>query len=96
MFVKNIKTLKKSTVKEITSPKNDKKWILIEEGVKIEEEHKVAKIFNDFFIKKISDLKDNIDQSKVEDPTQKLEDKMKNHKLFLIKKSYSENGWKGH
>ena len=73
-------------VKEITSPKNDKQWILIEEGKKIEDEKEVSEIFNEFFINKIRDIKNNIDQSKVEDPIKKLEDKLRNKKLqFSLK-----------
>ena len=55
-------------VNDITNPKCDKKWILEEQGVTIEDDQEVAEVFNDFFITKIRDLKANIDQNKIEDP----------------------------
>ena len=68
-------------VKEVSSPNGEKKWTLEENGELIEEESKISKLFNNFFITKIQDIKANIDQTKVENPYTKLEEKMKQKKL---------------
>ena len=39
--------------------------------------NKVAESFNEFFVKKISDLKDNIDPNKVKDPLERIAEKVK-------------------
>ena len=77
-------------VKEVTSPKNESKWTLIEEGKTINDEQEVAEIFNDFFINKISNIKDNIDQNRVEDPIKRLEEKLKKRKLQFSLKAVTE------
>ena len=63
-------------VKDITNPKRDSNIVLVEDNKTIEDEREVAEIFNDFFIDKINLLKENIDQSKVEDPCTRLKEKM--------------------
>ena len=53
---------------------------------KITDEKEIAEIYNDFFIKKIVDLKNNIDPTKIKDPLEKLKDKIKSKNLnFLLK-----------
>ena len=37
----------------------------------------MAEMFNDFFIKKVADLREGIDRSKAEDPLKRLKEKMK-------------------
>ena len=64
-------------VKEITTTKSSSNWSLIENGEVIKNEEQIADIFNDFFISKIKDLKDNIDTTIAEDPIGILEEKMK-------------------
>ena len=55
-------------VKEITTTKSSSNWSLIENGEVIKNEEQIADIFNDFFISKIKDLKDNLDTTIAEDP----------------------------
>ena len=61
-------------------------------GVCIEEEPLVAETFNNYFIEKINDLKDGIDQTIKRDPLEKLAAKMKNNcnKFYLKKISLSK------
>ena len=47
-------------------------------------------MFNEFLINKISDIKDNIDQTKIEDPFARLEEKMKPKNLKFSLKTVSE------
>ena len=77
-------------VKEVTSPKNDTKWSLIEDGKLIDDEIEVAEVFNDFFINKIKDIKTNIDSSKIEDPIRRMKEKLKDRKLHFSLKTVSE------
>ena len=56
----------------ITSPKSESTWRLNENGTIIEQESEIAEIFNSFFVDKIQDLKQNIDQNLLEDPLIKL------------------------
>jgi hypothetical protein len=63
-------------VKDITSSKSSSTISLVENGKKTEDEKEVAEVFNSFFVEKIQDLKNNIDQSKVEDPFIRLREKM--------------------
>ena len=72
-------------VKEISSPNRNNNIILNEDGIEITDGKEVAEIFNNFFIQKIEKLKDNIDTSIVEDPLERLRNKMqpKNLKFSL-------------
>ena len=72
-------------VKEISSPNRNNNIILNEDGIEITDGKEVAEIFNNFFIQKIEKLKDNIDISIVEDPLERLRNKMqpKNLKFSL-------------
>jgi hypothetical protein len=45
---------------------------LNEDGKIIEDEKEIGNIFNSFFIEKIINLRENIDQTMVKDPTEKL------------------------
>ena len=73
-------------VKEITTTKSSSNWSLIENGEVIKNEEQIADIFNDFFISKIKDLKDNIDTTIAEDPIGILEEKMKLKNLYTVQK----------
>lgn len=77
-------------VNEVTNPKSESKWTLEENGEKVEDDLKIAEIFNEFFINKIKDIKDNIDQTKVEDPFIRLEEKMKEKNLKFSLKVVTE------
>ncbi len=50
--------------------------ILNEDGKIIEDEKEIRNIFNSFFIEKNFNLRENIDQTMVTDPTEKLKKKM--------------------
>ena len=63
-------------INEVTKPKEDKQWTLREGGREIHDENEIAEIFNQFFIQKIEDLKDNIDATQIKDPTEKLKEKI--------------------
>ena len=58
--------------------------------VQIEDEREIAEIFNDYFIRKIEDLKDNIDSTQIKDPMVKLKEKVKNKNLHFSMKTVSE------
>ena len=77
-------------VKDITNPKRDSNIVLVEDNKTIEDEREVAEIFNDFFIDKINLLKENIDQSKVEDPCTRLKEKMESKNITFKLKLVSE------
>ena len=63
---------------EVVKPKMDNTIKLIVNGVCIEEEALVAETFNNYFVEKIHDLKDGIDQTIKIDPLEKLAGRMKN------------------
>ena len=77
-------------VKDVTNPKSNSTIRLLEEGKIVEDEKEVADIFNNFFVTKISDLKDNIDSSKVEDPLTRLKKKIESKNLKFSLKTVSE------
>ena len=77
-------------MKDITQPKSSSKIILVENGKTIEDEKEVADVFNNFFVEKIQDLKDNIDQTLVEDAFKRLKEKMEPMKLKFSLKKVSE------
>jgi hypothetical protein len=63
-------------VKDVTTPRTNQNITLIENGVEITKEEEVAELFNEFFVEKISKLKQNIDNKYKEDPLQRLKAKM--------------------
>ena len=77
-------------VSDLNKPKTNDGIILLENGVKIVKEDEVAEIFNDFFIKKIKKLKDNIDPNYVEDPLSKLKAKFEGRKLNFALRTVTE------
>ena len=64
---------------------------LMVDGVCIDDEAIVAETFNNYFIEKINDLKEGIDQSIKRDPNEKLAAKMKNNKSKFALKRISLN-----
>ena len=74
----------------MTKPKEDKQWTLREEGREIHDEKEIAEIFNQFFIRKIEDLKDNINTTQIKDPIEKLREKIGIKKLDFTLKTVTE------
>ena len=77
-------------VNEITNPREEKKWSLIENGETLEDEEKIAEVFNVFFVEKIASLKENIDKNLVREPLEKLKKKMEQRNLKFSLKTVSE------
>ena len=77
-------------VKDVTSPRTNQNITLIENGVEITKEEEVAELFNEFFVEKISKLKQNIDNKYKEDPLQRLKAKMESKNLKFKLKPVTE------
>ena len=77
-------------INEVTNPKKEETWKLKEGEETIEDEEKIAEIFNKYFVDKIENLKDNIDQEYVKNPTEKLKEKMKEKNLKFSLKTVTE------
>ena len=77
-------------VNEISNPRSGEGITIIENNVKIVDEGKVAEIFNQFFVSKIKNLKDNIDPNYVEDPIARLKSKFEGKKLHFSLKTVTE------
>ena len=72
-------------VNEVIKPKKDKEWTIFkEDGSSTSDHQEIADIFNSFFIKKVEDLKANIDKDYVMDPIEKLSSKTKSENTFSI------------
>ena len=65
--------------KEIINPCASSKRSMLINDETTEDPMKIANAFNNFFVTKIENLKANIDQSKVVDPSEKLADQMKSN-----------------
>jgi hypothetical protein len=63
-------------VNVVIYPQVKKSLTVNEDGKIIEDEKEIGNIFNSFFIEKIINLRENIDQTMVTDPTEKLKEKM--------------------
>ena len=61
----------------------ENEWSLKEEGEIITNETEIAEVFNEFFITEIQDLKGNIDPNGVEDPEEKLKEKLEGKDLHF-------------
>ena len=66
------------TWKPLNVHNKSSEWELKEDNMMIDDEQVIANTFNSFFIDKISNLKDNIDKSFIEDPLRRLKSKMSN------------------
>ncbi len=77
-------------MKDVISPQVKKSLTLNEEGKIIEDEKEIGKIFNSFFTKIIINLRENIDQKMVRDPTEKLKKKIERKNLRFSLKTVSE------
>ena len=78
-------------INEVSKPKEERIWTLKEEEREITDKKEIAEIFNKFFIKKIEELKDNIDPNQIRDPIRKLKEKVKFKYLKFNLKTVSEN-----
>ena len=70
-------------INEIINPKNTASPTLIVNGEEIVDELAVAESFNEFFVKKISDLKESINPEDIKDPLIHIKEKMKDKNLNL-------------
>jgi hypothetical protein len=77
-------------VNEVIKPKEKNQWKLKEGEEVIEKEEEIANIFNNFFIEKISLLKDGIDQKYVKEPLAKLRKKMEQKNIKFSLKTVTE------
>ena len=59
-------------------------------GKIIKDEKEIGNIFNSFFVEKSTNLRENIDQTMVTDPTEKLKKKMERKNLRFSLKTVSE------
>ena len=66
--------------KEITNPSSNSNWSMLIDQKVTEDPETIANAFNTFFIKKVEDIKENIDKALVKDPLEKLANQMKNNK----------------
>ena len=76
--------------REVTKPKEDKQWTPKEGGREICDELEIAEIFNQFFVQKIEDLKENSDTTQIKDPTEKLREKVRSKNLHFTLKTVTE------
>ena len=77
-------------VNDISKPKAGSGITLLENDTKIVNEEEVADIFNQFFVKKIKLLKENIDVSYVEDPLARLKSKSAGKNLHFSLKTVTK------
>jgi hypothetical protein len=77
-------------VKEVTNPTQDQKWMLKEGENEIIKEDQIAEVFNEYFINKIEDIKENVDKEYMEDPLKRLKAKMENKNLKFKLRKVSE------
>ena len=76
---------------EVTSPFEENAWQLKEDDKFNSDEQTIAYTFNRYFVQKIVDLKDGIDEDYIVDPHTKLKKKMtNNNKKFKIKQFSSQ------
>ena len=69
-------------VNAVSNPNKERKWkIKTEEDVVLTDEKQIAETFNDYFVNKIDTLKEDIDQSLICDPLDKLAKKMANKRV---------------
>ena len=70
-------------VNDLVKPKSHVKIVLTKPNGETSDEQEVADIFNTFFVKKISNLKEKIDPELIKDPLEKLKEKMKSKNLTM-------------
>ena len=86
-----------SVANEVINPRKESDWSVVDEkGETIKDEKEVAEMFNGFFIKKVEDLKGNINPRHVEDPLARLSDKLKNLNSKLEFKTVTQRQMKTH
>ena len=75
---------------EIISPRGGGKMVLDMDGSKVEDDREIAEAMNNFFIQKIADLREGIDQSMTEDPLKRLKETIKPNRPTFSFKTVSE------
>jgi hypothetical protein len=75
-------------VNDVIYSQVNNKLTLNEDGKIIEDEKEIGNLFSLFFIEKIINLRENIDQTMVTDPTEKLKKKMERKKFKIFIKNY--------
>ena len=76
---------------EVLNPKAKTEWTILNgDGTPIKGELEIAESFNEFFIKKVEELKKGIDPTKIEDPLKRLKEKLKNNDLSLEFKTVTQ------
>ena len=81
-------------INDVTNPKNQTPWILKTEQGETHDHSLIAETFNNYFNKKIVDLKNNIDPNLVEDPLKKMKDDTNRNsksKIFKLKKTTEQD-----
>ena len=82
---------------DVMNPRKESDWKIIDdEGKEITEERDVAETFNRFFVEKVEDLKRGIDKTLIEDPLQRLKERMKNNACTMEFKTVSQKQLKTH
>ena len=66
--------------KEIINPTKENNWSIKIDNKLCDDHREISNAFNDFFVKKIEDLKANIDPTQVSDPLNKLQENLKSLK----------------
>jgi hypothetical protein len=72
-----LKVLYEKKTKEVTNPLKANKWKVKINNETITDEEKTTNVFNSFFVNKIQNIKESIDNRLIEDPLTKLKEKMK-------------------
>ena len=86
-----------NVAKEVIDPRKENNWNVInDKGENIKNEKDVAETFNDFFINKVEDLKRKINPTHVQDPLEKLAEKLKNIQTSLEFKTVSQKQMRNH
>ena len=75
---------------DVTNPKKLSEWSIETDGKEEKDELNISESFNNYFVKKIFDLKEGIDKTQTVDPLEKLSERMKNNKSTFNLKKVSE------
>ena len=70
-------------INEIIKPRSPVTITITTPEGELTDELEIATAFNEYFVDKISKLKENIDQSTVEDPLRRIQEKVKNKNLQI-------------
>jgi hypothetical protein len=70
-------------VNDISKPNNEQSWKLVNDKGSTTDEAEIAEELNNFFVEKISKLKDSIDKTLIDEPLIRLKKKMEKKTLNL-------------